>query len=352
MPIIRNYAIWNNKGGVGKSTITYHIATRYAERNPNEDVLVIDMCPQANISMMLLGGGNGDQNVLNKINTVPSQTVVGYMGEELANHNPSASAFAVQVCQDNPNMPSNLYLLCGDGTLDLMAPVLQYYSSQPSTSPTQIDSWMRVRLLLKEFIDKFVTERQNRNITVFIDTNPAFSIYTEIAISAAERLICPVNADDSSRIAASALMTLLHPAITPHPLYSQYSYAAKAVQNGLNVPLIHLVVGNRMTQYAGAAAAFSAMSNATTSILYSSYVNSPGYFTARTTTLQSADDFINEYSHLLRDFNTTGVVTVYQGQLLSQMQQGRYVVHGRDVQLKNDRITECLQSVDDLIDKL
>lgn len=53
----KSYVIWNNKGGVGKSTMTFHIASVYAEQNPDRDVVVIDMCPQANSSMMLLGGG-------------------------------------------------------------------------------------------------------------------------------------------------------------------------------------------------------------------------------------------------------------------------------------------------------
>ncbi|WP_228121507.1 ParA family protein [Gluconobacter cerevisiae] len=53
-----SYAIWNNKGGTGKSTITFHIASRFAEKNPNRKVLVVDMCPQANSSMLFLGGGN------------------------------------------------------------------------------------------------------------------------------------------------------------------------------------------------------------------------------------------------------------------------------------------------------
>lgn len=57
MAVKQSYAIWNNKGGVGKSTITFHVASRYAETNPNVNVLVLDLCPQANASMMLLGGG-------------------------------------------------------------------------------------------------------------------------------------------------------------------------------------------------------------------------------------------------------------------------------------------------------
>ncbi len=36
MAVIQSYAVWNNKGGVGKSTITFHAASRYAELNPDK----------------------------------------------------------------------------------------------------------------------------------------------------------------------------------------------------------------------------------------------------------------------------------------------------------------------------
>ena len=34
MGLIHSYALWNNKGRVGKSTITFHLAMRYAELHP------------------------------------------------------------------------------------------------------------------------------------------------------------------------------------------------------------------------------------------------------------------------------------------------------------------------------
>ena len=54
MPLKESYVIWNNKGGVGKSTRTFHMALEYARRNMTEKVLVSDLCPQANVSMALL----------------------------------------------------------------------------------------------------------------------------------------------------------------------------------------------------------------------------------------------------------------------------------------------------------
>lgn len=38
--------------------------------------------------------------------------------------------------------------------------------------------------------------------------NPSFSIYTELAVSGAPRLIVPINADDSSRVATNAMFIL------------------------------------------------------------------------------------------------------------------------------------------------
>ena len=42
MPLKESYVIWNHKGGVGKSTLTFHITSHYSRRNPTEKVLVID----------------------------------------------------------------------------------------------------------------------------------------------------------------------------------------------------------------------------------------------------------------------------------------------------------------------
>lgn len=79
MALKNSYALWNNKGGVGKSTITFHLSMRYAERYPEKKVLVIDLCPQSNSSMMLLGGGiKGDDKVLEFCSLSRPKSVVGY----------------------------------------------------------------------------------------------------------------------------------------------------------------------------------------------------------------------------------------------------------------------------------
>ncbi len=55
MPLEGSYVVWNNRGGSGKTNLTYHLAIKYAYRNPDKTVLVVDMCPQADLSHAFLG---------------------------------------------------------------------------------------------------------------------------------------------------------------------------------------------------------------------------------------------------------------------------------------------------------
>ena len=353
MSVLRSYAIWNNKGGVGKSTITFHVATRYAEKNPDKNVLVIDLCPQSNSSMMLLGGGAvGEQHVLDLCTQASPKTVVGYLGTVIARGAgaplPNPMDYLVQVSKQNEYVADNLFLLCGDGNLEPMSPAISQAALAPALTPT-IQPWKFVHLVFKEFIQSVAAKIDDRDWMIFIDTNPSFAIYTELAVSAADRLITPVNADDSSRVAANAMFILLHGQTPPHPIYGSWTYAAQAQRHGITVPQIHVIVGNRLTQYGGAAAAFSALSDATADTLFSAYNTHPSYFTSRKAHKKSVAAFRSDYSVALRDFNTAGVVASHLGRPLSQLPGGYYDVHGTSVQINANRVSECETALDQLI---
>jgi hypothetical protein len=349
----RTYAIWNNKGGVGKSTITFHLASRYAEANPDTNVLVIDLCPQANASMMLLGGGtSGEKNVLDLCIEVTPRTVVGYLSTVIARGAaadlPDPANFLVPVGQYNGNMPANLFLVCGDGNLEPMAPAISGAAAAAALTP-EIQPWKWVHLVFRDLIENTARTAPESDWLVFVDTNPSFSIYTELAISAAERLITPVNADDSSRVATNAMFILLHGQTPPHPIYGSWTYAAQAQKHNVKVPQIHVVVGNRLTQYGGPAAAFSALSDATADTLFSAYQRHPGYFTERKAKCTTIEEFRSNYSVPLRDFNTAGVVAAHLGRPLSQLDGGYYDIHGTKVQVNADRVAECEHALDEVL---
>jgi cellulose biosynthesis protein BcsQ len=78
------YAIWNNKGGVGKSYLTFQIASEYAKTHPQQNVLVVDLCPQANASSMLLGGIiAGEERLVEIASKSRRQTIAGYVDERI-----------------------------------------------------------------------------------------------------------------------------------------------------------------------------------------------------------------------------------------------------------------------------
>jgi cellulose biosynthesis protein BcsQ len=230
------FAIWNNKGGVGKSTITFHLASRYAEKNRSNKVLVIDLCPQANSSMMLLGGGTiGENQATLFCSEATPKTVVGYLSHVISGGQgaplPPPSNFLVKIKDYNQRLPDNLYLLCGDGNLEPMSPAIIQAANAPSLIPSS-NPWVWIHQIFLNLINQIADKE---DWMVFIDTNPSFSIYTELAISAAKKLIVPVNADDSSRVATNAMFILLHGTTPPHPVYGSWTFATRATTSKLPV---------------------------------------------------------------------------------------------------------------------
>lgn len=356
MSLVESYGIWNNKGGVGKSTITFHVAARYAALNKDKNVLVIDLCPQSNSSMMLLGGGaRGEQAVLDYGTEGVPRTVVGYLSKVISGGSgapiPDPMDFLVQVSDTNDNMTDNLYLLCGDGNLEPMAPAIANAANQPPLTPDS-HPWVWVHQIFRNLIDNVTETVSDKDWMVFVDTNPSFSTYTQLAICSVNKLICPVNADDSSRVATNAMFILLHGNTPPHPVYGSWTFASQAKNHDISIPEIHLIVGNRLTQYQGAAAAFAAMSDSTTEALFDAYQNHPGYFTSRSPSPTTKEDFRDRYSVPLRDFNSAGVVSAHLGQRLSQMSGTYYEINGEDVKLERARIDECTEAIDDVISEL
>ncbi len=342
------YVVWNNKGGVGKSTIVFNLAARYAQLNPQRQVLVIDLCPQANSTMMFLGGGTkGEEELLKLQKPLVPQTIVGYLAdqiERLSGGSPSGSTFNIQVQSINEHMPSNLWLVPGDGNLELIAPAISYYAD--ARIPEK--AWLNVHNWVKALIEKIAPTPE---WTVFIDTNPSFAIHTELAIVAGTRLLIPFKADDSSRVATKALFDLIYGPDQPHPVYSKYTFAVRAQETKLTLPRCHVFIGNQFTQYKGSAKAFKGMSNAVLKSIYDGYCKEPLRYTPHGV-INAEEDFHSAFVYELRDFNSAGVVAAHQGRLLENLQETTYEVHGESVQLDKRRIQECSSSIDKIVKML
>jgi cellulose biosynthesis protein BcsQ len=349
----KSYVIWNNKGGVGKSTITFHIASMYAEDNKDRNVVVIDMCPQANSSMMLMGGGAKAENKLQEliVGNCP-KTVVGFLTDSvLKNDTSDIDKYLLKLNEVNESISENLYLMSGDGNLELIAPLLAERANATPLSSTDLP-WVSIHSIVKKFTERDVFDKPT---TFFIDTNPSFSIYTQIAILSGQKLLVPINADDSSIYAISGLFNLIWGTTKEetHPVYGRYTFSAKVDTYNMERPRIALLLGNRFTQRVGAAKAFRALSDQAVQKLFDAYKSDKSRFVDGENHNHSLEGFKEAYSCELRDFNSAGVVAANQGLPLSRMlEQSHYKVYGENIQIELEQRQLCHDVMKTLVGKL
>lgn len=361
MPLKESYVIWNNKGGVGKTTLTFHIATEYAKRHQTENgapvnVLVIDLCPQANFSMALLSSpklyGSAHLSTLYR----NGKTISHYL-KKSTQRGPTIEVkeFITCVSEYNPQVPANLFLLCGDMKLELVGP------------------WLNNTCSVRSFIEgsKGLVDGVSQSDVewvVFVDTNPAFSVYTEIALAAARKLIIPINSDDFSVEAVRAMLDLVY-GIHPQQgqkeqdhyfeAYRQYMFSSKARSYNLRLPQIHLLVNNRVMVYdTRAATAFSAMGEENLKVLFEAYKRHQAdkqCFSAPEGQIVNQKAFKEQYSVDLRDFHTIAIASLHIGCPLSCLRgiQGKVNISEEvKIKIKKNLLPAYIATLEELVRKL
>ncbi|MBI3532206.1 MAG: ParA family protein [Burkholderiales bacterium] len=336
------YAVWNNKGGTGKTSLAFQSVTRFAAVHPTARVLVVDMCPQANLSELMLGGqsNSGSQKLLQRQGQTPRCTIGGYFDSRIATpFSPpafNAAEYITNPKQYNAAIPANIDLVCGDPLLELQAIAM---NTLANTGLAVVNAWLAVIDWLRNFLDQV----RGAYDYVFIDTNPSFSMYTQIALAASDRVILPVMADDSSRRAIENAVSLMYGVKLPSEVYTKYTFAAKLREAGRHPPRVHLILKNRLTQYMGAASAYQAVLSGIDDDISSLLQTYPQFFT-----FSRVDDGIVD----IRDFGTTGVVAFARGTPFAVMQTGKLSISGHRVDVKDAYRLLALQAIDEIVKNL
>ncbi|MCP5516276.1 MAG: ParA family protein [Verrucomicrobiales bacterium] len=335
-------AFWNNKGGTGKTSLSFQTICHYADRNRDSRILVLDVCPQANLSELFLGGlvHDGGSSLLERQGQTPRCTVGGYFQQRLPNPYSTPQidplAFITTPHEYNSSVPENIDIVCGDPLLELQANAISTLANNriPGTN-----TWVEVI----DWISDFLEACEDDYDVVFIDANPSFSIYTQIGLSACDKIVLPVMADDSSRRAIQNAFSLLYGLRLPSEIYAQHAFATHLQEEGRTLPKTHLIVKNRLTQYMGPASAYNAVLQSIQSDISALVKSHPDYFSFT----RVADGIVD-----VRDFQTTGVVAFARGCPFYQLRSGKLDVAGRRIQVNEDQRLLCVRSIDGIVRKL
>lgn len=334
------YALWNNKGGVGKSYLSFQIAAEYARTHRDEKVLVVDLCPQANSSSMLLGGIIEGEKVLDKFSvTTPKKTIAGYIAERIISPytNPRVGArYLTRVSDFNDHVPDNLFLVVGDEQLEIQASRVAH-----AADGGPADGW---RLVHGWISDLIADVRQSWNVAdcaVFLDCNPSFTIYTELAMSAADRLLIPFSADGSSKRAVRAVLALVY-GVNRVPGMALSEFYIKTDQFRMTRPKIYAYVGNRLTQMnLDSAAAFKTVVLEISKEILEVFKKNPNLFYIHPTGQpipRNVPDFRKMFQSEINDANSASVVSGGLGIPISVLTTGYKNLAGKRIQVNQSQI--------------
>jgi cellulose biosynthesis protein BcsQ len=303
-------------------------------------VIIVDMCPQANVSEVVLGGnGKGSTELDKLLSNSPRTTIGGYFDERISSPHKvtgNETSYLVAASKINSNLDSNIYLVAGDPSLEIQAEAINQIAGQ--TLPS--DSWANVHKWLHDLLNALA--RKYENAVFFIDCNPSFSAYTELAIVAANRIIVPCTADGSSARAISNIGQLIYGIDVP-PAYASVSFSKRAANSNLALPTIHVIPLNRSTQYEQKASkAFSAMYSEIKKRTDKLMAKKPDAFSAKKSQL-----FLD-----LPDAHSVSVVTSHLGLPLHKIKLGKYDIHDKDTQVPKSSLERYKEAFEKLVQLL
>ena len=268
------------------------------------------------------------------------QTVGGYFDERIESpHKPTDTEedYLVKVSEYNDNIPENLWLIIGDPSLELQAQVISQIAGQ--TLPPE--AWKNVHNWLRDLI--VACEAKLGEAKVFIDCNPSFSAYTELAMIAAERLIVPCSSDGSSARAIDNMGALLF-GVDVDPGYKKVNFSSKAKRFRMPFPTIHSVILNRSTLYSQKASkAFGAMFDAIKKRTRALRRTDPSRFVFKSDT---------KIFHVIPDNHSVAIVCSHLGRPLYSIFPGNYKVHDTNPRINPEPLNRYKQAMDEFLESL
>ena len=187
-------ALFNHKGGVSKTTTTYHIGWKMS--NLGKRVLLVDGDPQCNLTSLLLHDSFDDyyENGTTKNNNIKDAVKMAFEGKP--------APIAAIDCFSPANNP-NLFLI--PGHMDLSS-----YDASLSLALNSNNAISTLQNLPGAFYElvRLCAEKYNIDY-VFIDMNPGLSSINQSLFMMSDGFIIPTNPDPFSVMALNTLNNIL-----------------------------------------------------------------------------------------------------------------------------------------------
>lgn len=352
------FSFYNNKGGVGKTTLCQNAACLYAESHQDELVVVVDLCPQSNISQFLLGGGHKGYLANQKLQSQATRrNIVGFMDWLISGNSGFTSipsSYLTSVSRHNKMVADNLYLLAGDTFLESLSLALNFATMNPGN----VNAWKEFVTAIRRLCELELQRSKYETMKVFVDCNPSFSIYTQMALVSSDHLIVPVMADYSSLEGIKGILMLLY---GKYPSAAVRNYADKFLtfskqvsDNHLGLPTIFEIPFNSYTSNLGVASAYNAVRSEIVEFSWKQYQSDPSIFTPTSGAIQKKKDWQNIYFSDVKDFHTAGKVSASLGIPLHRLPDRTtyQMPDGSPVTLPKANYSEALGHVQDLVSKI
>lgn len=189
---MRTRVVFNQKGGVGKSSITVNLAAISAHQGLK--TLVIDLDPQANSSQYLLG----DDATYSADKTALEPNIENFFDEVLGNQtSKSLIGNAIGSLLKNRNRDFQAYVH--------QSPFANLDVLPASPSLGALEHSLQSKHKIYKLRDA-VQSLQGKYDRIYIDTPPAFNFFTLSALIAADRVLIPFDCDVFSKRALNTLI--------------------------------------------------------------------------------------------------------------------------------------------------
>jgi cellulose biosynthesis protein BcsQ len=310
------------------------------------------MCPQANISQFLLGGGKQGYFINQRIQSSASRkNIVGFIDWLLkgnSNFKTPNTSYKIQVSNYNKNIEENLYLIAGDSFLESFSLALNY----AVINPANMKAWVEYMTAIRRLCDFEFNKADYRKMVVFIDCNPSFSIYTQMALVSSDKLVVPMMADFSSVEGIKGVFMLL---FGKYPSVALKNYAEDVItfntqieRFNLQLPVLWEFAFNNYTVNLGVAKAYDSLRTELINFCYKQYKTFPSLFASTNKTISSQEEWEATYVSDIKDFHTAGKVSASLGiPLFNLPKRSKYTMpDGSEVEVVKARYETALENIE------